>query len=340
MRTGQSWSVDDRQLTDTAIVMLRRALEKQGIAESLEAGKTITLRVNSRHAFVHVNPFSPLSNSNVTITLEADLGDGTEAFSSADNQSPLGPQRAFDGAILFALNELLSEAAFVAYLNKSDLDPPKPAASTTTAATVVTPSTAAASATRFPQTGDTWTYRLTEPRRTDGPKQREFVVKVSAASPSSVVEQVLIGNIPSGEATHGSQQRSVLPLAKSLFSPYLLVFNEDLRSLGDFRRLRIDDPVCALHYHCEATGRLVAQERITVPAGSFDTWKVEVTQNWRPTTTTGSLLTSQEIGGRILMIWYAKDTKRAIKYQSRPTFGSLPPMETDFVLELLSYKLQ
>jgi len=29
-----------------------------------------------------------------------------------------------------------------------------------------------------------------------------------------------------------------------------------------------------------------------------------------------------------------------VKYSSRPTFGSLPPIDTEFDLELVSYKLQ
>ena len=114
---GQTWSVEQKQLTNTAVAMLKRGLEKQGISTPGEAQKTIALRVRAEHAFLHSNPMSPISNSNATVTLDAVFGDGTTASVGAKNQSPLGPHRAFDGAVLFALQELLSDPRFVAYVN-------------------------------------------------------------------------------------------------------------------------------------------------------------------------------------------------------------------------------
>jgi hypothetical protein len=324
---------DLKMVSETAAIMLGRALQAHGIGVAAEAPKTITLRISNLN--LSGAPALPVAS----ITLHAQFGDDTASSIAVQNRGFSAP-RAVDGAILFALNRLVLDEAFVAYINRAGADPRKPSAPPpTAAASVAAPPGALASDTRFPRPGDTWTYRLHEPARTGGPKQRDFVVRISAASSASVVEQVLIGNIASGEATHGPGRR-VLPLEKSFFSPYLLVFNEDAGSLGNFGPLRIDDPVCAVNYHCEATGRVVAHERVTVPAGSFEAVRLEIQQNWQPATTTNSLATAQERGGRLLTVWYAKDTKRAVKYRSRTTFGNLPPMETDFDLELVSYKLQ
>lgn len=321
---------DLKMVSETAVIMLGRALQARGIGVAAEAPKTITLRISMLS--LSGAPALPVAS----IILHAQFGDDTASSIAVQNKGFSSP-RAVDGAILFALNRLVLDETFVAYINRAGADPQKPAPAPTTSAGIAAPP--AASGTRFPQAGDTWTYRLYEPTRTGGPKQRDFVVRVSAASSASIVEQVLIGNVPSGETTHGPERR-LLPLAKSLFSPYMLVFNEEAASLRSFGRLRIDDPACAVYYHCEATGRVVAHERVTVPAGSFDAVRLEIEQSWQPATTTGSLATAQERGGRFLTVWYAKDTKRAVKYRSRTTFGNLPPMETDFDLELVSYKLQ
>jgi hypothetical protein len=333
-----TWVIQQRKLTDTAIAMLARALENRGLAVSPQSGKSVTLKVQHPSAAMQI--YIGFANTYARVALEAEFGDGTRTVVLGENRSPMGAPRAFDGAVLFALNKLVLDETFVAYINRAGADPQKPSApSPASSALIAAPAVPSASGTRFPRAGDVWTYRLYEPTRTTGPKQRDFIVRISAASPASVMEQVLIGNMPSGEATHGPG-RLLLPLEKSLFSPYLLVFNEEAASLGSLGPLRIDDPVCAVHYHCEASGRVVAHERVTVPAGSFDAVRLEIEQNWQPATTTNSLATAQERGGRLLTVWYARDTKRAVKYRSRTSFGNLPPMETDFDLELVSYKLQ
>jgi len=326
---NQTWRFDARQMTDTAIVMLQRAFANGAITVAPAADKEITLRV--RVAGGRLRFVSPWSEVTGYVILDATLGDGSVVSVKADNNSPLGHQRAYDGAILFALNYLLVEQRFVAYVNRAPLSRATPAPSATPA--LASP----ASGNRYPQTGDTWTYRLNEPKRADGPKQRDFIVKISAASSTSVVEQVLIGNIPSGEATHGPERR-VLRLTKSLFSPYLLVFHEEARYSGNFGRVQIEDPACTGTYVCDVNARVIGNERITVPAGSFQALKVEVRQNWRASAP--HPFVPVEAGGKVLTVWYAKDTKRAIKYQSRATPGTLPSADTDFELELISYKLQ
>jgi len=104
-------------------------------------------------------------------------------------------------------------------------------------------------------------------------------------------------------------------------------------------RVKSVDPGCGGTYICEAVARVVAWERVTVPAGTFDTVKVEVRQNWRPTVMSGAT-GAQAQGGRILIGWYAPAVKRAVKFSSRPTFGYYGPVDTNFDLELVSYQVK
>jgi hypothetical protein len=75
---------------------------------------------------------------------------------------------------------------------------------------------------------------------------------------------------------------------------------------------------------------------VKVPAGTFNAIKVRVEHFWRPAYSSGVFNLS---GGRSLMIWYSPELKRAIKFSSRQDFGSATPVEADFDLELVSYKL-
>jgi hypothetical protein len=113
---GVTWAVDQKQLTETAVVMLKRSFEKHGITPVAQGDKSVLLRVRADNAFVHSGAF--VAHSNVRLVLEAQFGDGTSTSIPGDNQSPMGAQRAFDGAVLFALNGLLSDERFVAYLNR------------------------------------------------------------------------------------------------------------------------------------------------------------------------------------------------------------------------------
>lgn len=193
---------------------------------------------------------------------------------------------------------------------------------------------AATPASRLPQPGDKWTYRLLEPQRIDGPKERSYVVKVTAASISGIVEQYAIDEGPPVERTHRGE-RQVEALGKSLFAPYLLQFGHI--PTGSLGRLKVVD--CASNYVCQASARVTAWERVRVAAGTFDTVKVEVQESWRPSSISGAF-SAQQQGGRILTVWYAHEAKRAVKFSSRATFGSFPPIDTDFELELSSYQLK
>jgi hypothetical protein len=117
IRVGEhTWVLQQKQLTDTAIVMLQRALEQQGLGAAPEAGKTVALRVHSPRASMRILPF--FAQTFASVALDAEFGDGTKTTVYADNQSPMSGQRAFEGAILFSLNKLLLDEKFVAYLKR------------------------------------------------------------------------------------------------------------------------------------------------------------------------------------------------------------------------------
>lgn len=118
LRVGQhTWVFDVVQLTDTAIAMLDRAMEKRGLSTSMKAEKKVTLKLRVVGANFSL-PMLFLPQSTVSVDLDATLGDGTKIAVSAENTSPAGGQRAVDGAVLFALNGLLEDERFVAYMNK------------------------------------------------------------------------------------------------------------------------------------------------------------------------------------------------------------------------------
>jgi len=111
MRSGQTrWEADLKSFTDTSISMLGRHMSKQGIAIDSASAKRVTLRVHEVTATV-----APFANR-VFLTLDAELGNGTTKSVRMPNTSP-DAQRALDGALLFALTELLKDEQFLAYLN-------------------------------------------------------------------------------------------------------------------------------------------------------------------------------------------------------------------------------
>ena len=196
----------------------------------------------------------------------------------------------------------------------------------------VAASPARSSGGRMPQTGDAWTYRLSEPKRADGPKQRAYRVKVTAADAGGIVEHYAVDGGAAGEWTHKGE-RELLGLGKSVFAPYLLAFGEPPNSLG---RPQARD--CGLSYICEASARVIGWEKVKVPAGEFNALKIEVRQEWRPVAMMGPQ-GAQLQGGRNLHVWYAPEAKRAVKFSSRATFGDIPPIDPDFDLELAEYRL-
>jgi len=110
---SNKFNFDRRQMTDTAITMLGQALEKQGILVDPKAEKTIWLQVAPSGMTFAMFRYTG------KVTLAARFGDGKQAHIPQENLSPMGWERAFEGAMLFALQDLLEHENFVAYLNST-----------------------------------------------------------------------------------------------------------------------------------------------------------------------------------------------------------------------------
>jgi len=215
-----------------------------------------------------------------------------------------------------------------------------PAAGAVVVPAAAAPTTLAVSQSPWPQPGDQWTYRLSEPKRRDGPQQRTYVATVSSASPLEIVDQVSVDGGNSIATKHAKGPYLVAPGAW-LFSPYLAVFDE-LPAGTRLSKVSVDD-ACTGAYICDVTARVVGRETVKVAAGTFDAVRVQVEQGWRPgnASSGGNQHQAGQLnGGRRLTIWYAPAVKRAVKYSSRVTVGDYPPLESNFDLELVSYKLK
>lgn len=197
---------------------------------------------------------------------------------------------------------------------------------------------------RVPQAGDTWTYRLTYPRLRGqwGQPTRPpatHVVKAGAVADGRIVDHLSIDGGTPSEAAHPAGAY-LLPQGVSVFSPYLASLSE-LSASSRLGRVEILDPPCRSTYACEASARAVGAETVSVPAGTFATVKVLVQESWRSGAGSGDTRQAALlIGGRTLTVWYAPEVKRAVKYSSRMTVGDVPPVESNFDLELVSYQLK
>jgi len=109
---GNTLVFDQKRLTDTAVAMLGRAMEKQNIGIAADATKTVALRVRVTGYRFQVFRWTG------RIILEARFGDGTSTSIPSENLSGLGWEQAFDGAVLFALKDLAEDEKFLAYLNQ------------------------------------------------------------------------------------------------------------------------------------------------------------------------------------------------------------------------------
>jgi hypothetical protein len=113
---GSTWELDARQMTDTAIVALRRALERRGVMASQAAGKTIAMRVRIRSTYAQPIPLAVPAMAR--LELEAQFGDGTSTWVEGEAGSAFGVTGSYNGAIQLALYRLLSDAKFIAYMNR------------------------------------------------------------------------------------------------------------------------------------------------------------------------------------------------------------------------------
>ena len=194
---------------------------------------------------------------------------------------------------------------------------------------------AAPAVARPPQAGDSWTYCLAYLERRGVPPQpfQRHVVTVASASESEVIDELVIeGGSPS--QTRHERGGYLVSQPVSVFSPYLAVF-DDLSARRDLGRVELLDAPCKTAFLCEARAQHSGTETVTVPAGTFDAIKIVVTQTWRP----ADQPDPRGMGDRTLVVWYAPQLKRAVKYESR-TSRDAKPLDPSFDLELVTYALK
>jgi hypothetical protein len=164
-----------------------------------------------------------------------------------------------------------------------------------------------------PAAGDMWTYRMTEPRA--GSSTYRVVLDSRAAQ--SIEER--------GAASYFVREGDL-----ELFSPHLIAFDPQLSGLPT-GTVDANVPSCE-RWMCMTKARVVGREILRLPAGEFDTVRVEVEQSW-----TARSINAFPNGGRTLTVWYAPQARRAVKFSSRGTRGA--HFKTEFDLELEDYRL-
>lgn len=204
---------------------------------------------------------------------------------------------------------------------------------------------AVTSATRMPQAGDSWTYRLSYPRLRGqwGQPDRApstHVVTIGEAKDGQIVDLLSVDGGSQTQMAHSSEVYLAPQGGLSLFSPYLPAFR-DLPPAGSVGSIKILDTPCTGSYGCRATGRITGREKVTVPAGEFNAIKILIEENWWPASSGVTNATLGRMnGGRTLTVWYAPEIKRAVKFASRITVGDVPAVEPTFDLELMSYQVK
>jgi hypothetical protein len=182
----------------------------------------------------------------------------------------------------------------------------------------------------IPAVGDTWSYRVTY-RQRGGPKSSTHRVTIARLTRDAIVEQLATEQSGSTQTEHTKGGHLVRQGEVSLFSPYFLAFDSPVPGTRIPKIENLDPQFCDVKWICSATARVVGQERVHVPAGEFQTIKVEVEHAW-----TGRFQ-NVESGWRTLTVWYSPQTKRAVKFSSRGNRSA--HIESEFDLELEEYRL-
>lgn len=192
---------------------------------------------------------------------------------------------------------------------------------------------------RLPNPGDQWTYRV-RGRWASSPKQT-IEVSVLSATPSQVREQ--LSTVEGGESRLLGQRRLAGPLAYvtgssrlgSEFSPYLNAYG-GVAAQSKWKGITTPD-TNSFWTNWYSTGEVDGQERVTVPAGTFDALKLEL---WSSRAATGGHTQRDVEPVRIhYYIWYAAGIKRYVKMVRTTTAASGQRINTD-TIELLSYRQQ
>src|SRR5204863_9268752 len=130
---------------------------------------------------------------------------------------------------------------------------------------------------RLPSVGDSWVYEARDIRHPD--RKYEIVVNVLSVGPAVIRDSYKLPT-RTVEMTHqaGALMTGVAPGIVNFVS-YLGAFQE-VRGGENWSKIEIRNVSCgipsALQPYCSATARVDGKEKVTVPAGTFDAWKITV----------------------------------------------------------------
>lgn len=177
------------------------------------------------------------------------------------------------------------------------------------AATLAAAAGAAFAQQGMPKPGDQWTY---EGRDLDQPGiTRRVVFEVRSANAQEIIEA---GRRDSGDAfelTHraGAYVRGS-PGGPMHFAPFFRAF--DAFSAGRrWAKVPFEDfGLCTLdpNLQCRVDAVVTGRERVTVPAGTFDAWRIDATVNFGG---------AAKGATRTWTYWFADDVRRFVKAQTR-----------------------
>lgn len=192
---------------------------------------------------------------------------------------------------------------------------------------------------RLPQVRDQWTYRIRG--RWASTPTRTVEVAALSVKPNAVEE--LVSQIASDSRQTLGQRQVRGPVAYvtqsrylgTEFSPYLAAFG-GLESASEWRRIPTPDSD-SFWTDWQSKGSVKGRESVTVPAGTFPAFRVEV---WSSRNFSGS--STERDREPVLVrydIWYAAGIKRYVKMVRTTTAASGLGINTD-TFELLSYRQQ
>lgn len=215
---------------------------------------------------------------------------------------------------------------------------PAPSAPPRPVAAAVPATTAAPEAPRVvdagtPRVGESWTYRTsgkwpTSPRRT-------IVIEVQAVNNGVVTDGLRAEGLAADARRSSGAQPTFMSWNEigNEFSPYLAAYS-DIASLGTLRGFATPD-VAPNWSQWYSEAKVIGQEAVTVPAGSFQAHKIEV---WSSRHATGGPIQASIEPVRIhYLIWYAAPAKRYVKMQRRVLSASGAENERD-VFELAAHR--
>jgi hypothetical protein len=187
----------------------------------------------------------------------------------------------------------------------------------------------------LPRVGDTWRYQYRSGWRTIAPRTIDYVVE--EVSPQAIRDRMTVEGLSGGDVmTFTSKieevRRTVPGFSASEFSPYLQAFT----SLAAGARLAAPamPPDAMFGLPWSIWVRVAAAERVTVPAGTFEAFRVDLKGSRPPY----QLNTVAEPAYLYEQVWFAPGPKRAVKHVRVVTAWALNELDRD-TYELASYRV-